>query len=74
MNESYVGLGARMVRDLFKAAKEAAPAIIFIDEVDSVAQNRSVQSFNEVVNQLLVEMDGFDSSNKVIVVAATNLQ
>lgn len=73
--EVFVGRGAARVRDLFKEAKEAAPSIIFIDELDAVGGSRG-RSFNDerdqTLNQLLTEMDGFDSDVKVIVMAATN--
>ncbi|CAM0904278.1 unnamed protein product [Alopecurus aequalis] len=73
--EMFVGRGAARVRELFKEAKEAAPSIIFIDELDAVGGSRG-RSFNDerdqTLNQLLTEMDGFDSDVKVIVMAATN--
>ncbi len=78
--EAVVGVGASRVRDLFRKAKEAAPAIVFIDELDAVGRARSGgPSFGggndereQTLNQILTEMDGFDSSTKVIVVGATN--
>lgn len=72
--ERLVGVGASRVRKLFEEAKCKAPAIIFIDEIDSIAQNRySNGSYNEqTLNQLLAEMDGFDSNDNIIVIAATN--
>lgn len=76
--EMFVGLGASRVRDLFKKAKEKAPAIIFIDEIDAVAKKRHGKfgggndERDNTLNQLLVEMDGFDTDSKVIVLAATN--
>ncbi len=79
--EAIVGVGAARVRDLFKQAKEAAPAIIFIDELDAVGRSRTsgVAGFSggndereQTLNQILTEMDGFDSSTKVIVIGATN--
>jgi len=78
--EAVVGVGASRVRDLFRKAKEAAPAIIFIDELDAVGRARSGgPSFGggsdereQTLNQILTEMDGFDTSTKVIVVGATN--
>lgn len=72
--EKYVGVGASRVRDLFSKAKKMAPCIIFIDEIDSVAQNRyNGKSYSEqTLNQLLAEMDGFDTKDNVIVIAATN--
>jgi cell division protease FtsH len=79
--EAIVGVGASRVRDLFTKAKEAAPAIIFIDELDAVGRSRTsgVAGFSggndereQTLNQILTEMDGFDSSTGVIVIAATN--
>jgi cell division protease FtsH len=75
--EMFVGVGASRVRDLFKQAREKAPCIIFIDELDAVGRTRatSMSSNDEreqTLNQLLVEMDGFDSRTGVIIVAATN--
>src|SRR5260221_648851 len=78
--EAIVGVGATRVRDLFKRAKEAAPAIIFIDELDAIGRSRSAGgSFGggadereQTLNQILTEMDGFDPSTSVIVLAATN--
>lgn len=77
--EMFVGVGASRVRDLFKQAKEKAPAIIFIDEIDAIGRargkNASVGSNDErenTLNQLLTEMDGFGTNNGVIILAATN--
>jgi cell division protease FtsH len=79
--EAIVGVGASRVRDLFKQAKEAAPAIVFIDELDAVGRSRTsaVAGFSggndereQTLNQILTEMDGFDSSTGVIVIGATN--
>lgn len=77
--EMFVGVGASRVRDLFKQAKEKAPSIIFIDEIDAVGRSRdkakSMQSNDErenTLNQLLSELDGFDANSGVIVLAATN--
>jgi AFG3 family protein len=77
--EMFVGVGASRVRDLFEKAKEKAPAIIFIDEIDAIGRSRgkaaSLQSNDEresTLNQLLTEMDGFDGNTGVIVMAATN--
>ena len=77
--EMFVGVGASRVRDLFKKAKEKAPSIIFIDEVDAIGRSRGkVQSFQandereNTLNQLLTEMDGFEANTGVIVLAATN--
>jgi cell division protease FtsH len=74
--EMLVGAGASRVRDLFSKAKKASPAIIFIDEIDSIARKRGtvINSGNteQTLNQILVEMDGFDKNTNVIVIAATN--
>jgi cell division protease FtsH len=76
--EMFVGVGASRVRDLFKLAKTAAPAIIFIDEIDAVGRARGVgvgggnDEREQTLNQILVEMDGFEPNEKVIVMAATN--
>lgn len=76
--EMFVGVGASRVRDLFEQAKAAAPAIVFIDELDAVGRRRGagVGTVNDereqTLNQLLVEMDGFDERHEVIIVAATN--
>ncbi|HHW83293.1 MAG TPA: ATP-dependent zinc metalloprotease FtsH [Actinomycetales bacterium] len=76
--EMFVGVGASRVRDLFDQAKENAPAIIFIDEIDAVGRHRGAgmggghDEREQTLNQLLVEMDGFDSSTNVILIAATN--
>ena len=76
--EMFVGMGASKVRDLFKQAKEKAPCIVFIDEIDAIGGKRSSGSYGgndereQTLNQLLTEMDGFDSSNGVIILAATN--
>jgi cell division protease FtsH len=79
--EAIVGVGASRVRDLFSKAKEAAPAIVFIDELDAVGRSRTsgVAGFSggndereQTLNQILTEMDGFDSSTSVIVIGATN--
>jgi len=71
----YVGMGAKRVRDLFAVAKLNAPSIIFIDEIDAVGKARGIGSNDEreaTLNELLTQMDGFDSSSGVMVVAATN--
>ena len=71
----YVGMGAKKVRELFAKAKQSAPAIIFIDEIDAVGKARSGKSNDEresTLNELLTQMDGFDGENGVIVIAATN--
>lgn len=76
--EMFVGVGASRVRDLFKVAKKAAPAIIFIDEIDAVGRVRGTgigggnDEREQTLNQILVEMDGFEPNEKVIVMAATN--
>jgi len=76
--EMFVGVGASRVRDLFKMAKRAAPAIIFIDEIDAVGRVRGGgygggnDEREQTLNQILVEMDGFEPNDKVIVMAATN--
>lgn len=77
--EMFVGVGASRVRDLFKQAKEKAPCIVFIDEIDAIGRARGrsvVQGANDerenTLNQLLTEMDGFESNNGVIIIAATN--
>ena len=71
----YVGMGAKKVRELFAKAKQSAPAIIFIDEIDAVGKARSGKSNDEresTLNELLTQMDGFDGDSGVIVIAATN--
>lgn len=71
----YVGMGAKRVHDLFQAAKNNSPSIIFIDEIDAVGKKRDGQRNDEreaTLNQLLTEMDGFEGSSGVIVIAATN--
>ena len=76
--EMFVGVGASRVRDLFKDAKEAAPSIIFIDEIDAVGRQRGAglggghDEREQTLNQLLVEMDGFEGSDSVVLIAATN--
>ena len=75
--EMFVGMGASKVRDLFKQAKEKAPCIVFIDEIDAIGKKRNNQlSSNDereqTLNQLLTEMDGFEGNNGVIILAATN--
>ena len=76
--EMFVGVGASRVRDLFKKAKESAPSIIFIDEIDAVGRMRGAglggghDEREQILNQLLVEMDGFESNQGVILMAATN--
>lgn len=76
--EMFVGVGASRVRDLFKQAKKSAPAIVFIDEIDAVGRHRGAglggghDEREQTLNQILVEMDGFESDTSVIVIAATN--
>lgn len=76
--EMFVGVGASRVRDLFKQAKKNAPAIVFIDEIDAVGRHRGAglggghDEREQTLNQILVEMDGFDTTTNVIVIAATN--
>ena len=76
--EMFVGVGASRVRDLFEQAKAAAPAIIFVDEIDAVGRHRGAglggghDEREQTLNQLLVEMDGFDQKAGVILIAATN--
>ena len=75
--EMFVGMGASKVRDLFKQAKEKAPCIVFIDEIDAIGKKRENQLASndereQTLNQLLTEMDGFESNNGVIILAATN--
>jgi cell division protease FtsH len=76
--EMFVGVGASRVRDLFKMAKKAAPAIIFVDEIDAIGRTRGGgygggnDEREQTLNQILVEMDGFEPTEKVIVMAATN--
>lgn len=76
--EMFVGVGASRVRDLFDQAKQSAPAIIFVDEIDAVGRHRGAgigggnDEREQTLNQLLVEMDGFDSQTNVILIAATN--
>ena len=73
--EVYVGLGAKRIRELFESAKKKAPAIIFIDEIDAVGGTRKLKdqsALKMTLNELLVQMDGFDENNGVIVIGATN--
>ncbi len=77
--EMFVGMGASKVRDLFKQAKEKAPCIVFIDEIDAIGQKRSTGGYGggndereQTLNQLLTEMDGFEGNTRVIILAATN--
>ena len=76
--EMFVGMGASKVRDLFKQAKEKAPCIVFIDEIDAIGQKRNSSQFGgndereQTLNQLLTEMDGFEGNTGVIILAATN--
>ena len=75
--EMFVGMGASKVRDLFRQAKEKAPCIVFIDEIDAIGQKRDGRAGGndereQTLNQLLTEMDGFETNNGVIIIAATN--
>ena len=76
--EMFVGMGAAKVRDLFKQANEKAPCIVFIDEIDTICKKRDTQGISgndereQTLNQLLTEMDGFDGSKGVVILAATN--
>ena len=76
--EMFVGMGAARVRDLFKQAQEKAPCIVFIDEIDAIGKRRDSGQFGgndereQTLNQLLSEMDGFDGSKGVVILAATN--
>ena len=76
--EMFVGVGASRVRDLFEQGKKNAPCIIFIDEIDAVGRHRGAglggghDEREQTLNQLLVEMDGFESNEGVILIAATN--
>jgi cell division protease FtsH len=76
--EMFVGVGAKRVRDLFALARENQPCIVFIDEIDAIGKTRSAHGFGgndereQTVNQLLCEMDGFDDTSQIVVLAATN--
>ncbi len=76
--EMFVGVGASRVRDLFKRARDQAPAVIFVDEIDAVGRQRGIglgggnDEREQTLNQILVEMDGFDTDTNVIIIAATN--
>src|SRR5579871_185174 len=75
--EMFVGVGASRVRDLFNQARQSAPCVVFIDEIDAVGRKRAMKAMgneerDQTLNQLLVEMDGFNASNAVVVLAATN--
>ena len=76
--EMFVGMGASKVRDLFKQAKEKAPCIVFIDEIDAIGKKRDGQMAGgndereQTLNQLLTEMDGFGANEGIIIIAATN--
>jgi ATP-dependent metalloprotease FtsH len=75
--EMFVGVGASRVRDLFNQARQVAPCVVFIDEIDAVGRKRSIRVSNnderdQTLNQLLVELDGFDSRKAIVVLAATN--
>lgn len=74
----FVGLGAAKVRDLFEQAKDKAPCIVFIDEIDTIGKKRDGAGFSgndereQTLNQLLAEMDGFEGNGGVVILAATN--
>ena len=76
--EMFVGVGASRVRDLFERAKAEAPAIVFVDEIDAVGRHRGAglggghDEREQTLNQILVEMDGFDNDTNIIIIAATN--
>ena len=76
--EMFVGVGASRVRDLFEQAKKNSPCIIFIDEIDAVGRHRGAgmgggnDEREQTLNQILVEMDGFDSETNIVIIAATN--
>ena len=76
--EMFVGVGASRVRDLFEQAKQAAPCIVFMDEIDAVGRHRGAglggghDEREQTLNQLLVEMDGFELKDNIILIAATN--
>lgn len=74
--ELYVGVGASRVRELFKKARELEPAIIFVDEIDAIGRKRgrseNSSEYDQTLNQILVEMDGFDEHSNIVVIAATN--
>ncbi|KPU26654.1 cell division protein FtsH [Caloranaerobacter sp. TR13] len=73
--EKYVGVGAKRIRTLFEKARKEAPSIIFIDEIDAIGSKRNIDSNNEkdqTLNQLLIEMDGFNKNQTIIVIGATN--
>lgn len=72
-----MGVGARRVKDLFQKARESQPALIFIDEIDSIGGSRSAAQSGQqraVINQILTEMDGFKQGDSIIVIGATNLE
>ena len=77
--EMFVGVGASRVRDMFDQAKKQAPCIVFIDEIDAVGRHRGAgmggghDEREQTLNQLLVEMDGFEDNQAIIIIAATNL-
>ncbi|KAN0050671.1 hypothetical protein ACTA71_003816 [Dictyostelium dimigraforme] len=71
-DEKYVGVGSRRVRELFTAAREKQPCIIFIDEIDAVGKSRNTAHHNETLLQLLTEMDGFEGNSQIMIIGATN--
>jgi ATP-dependent metalloprotease len=75
--EMYVGVGAKRIRELFEAAKEKAPCIIFIDEIDAVGGSRKLKdqsALKMTLNELLVQMDGYEENSGIIVIGATNFK
>lgn len=72
-DQIFVGSGARNIRDLFKKARKSQPAIIFIDEIDTIGGKRQMEP-NNTLNQLLVEIDGFRKDERIILIGATNLE
>ena len=74
-DELYVGVGAKRIRDLFSQARDKAPAIIFIDELDAIGGKRNPKDqayAKQTLNQLLVELDGFSQTEGIIIIGATN--
>ncbi|KAK5581983.1 hypothetical protein RB653_003564 [Dictyostelium firmibasis] len=71
-DEKYVGVGSRRIRELFAAAREKQPCIIFIDEIDAVGKSRNNTQYNDTLLQLLAEMDGFEGNSQIMIIGATN--
>ncbi|EGC31896.1 hypothetical protein DICPUDRAFT_5265, partial [Dictyostelium purpureum] len=71
-DEKYVGVGSRRIRELFTAAREKQPCIIFIDEIDAVGKSRNNTQYNDTLLQLLAEMDGFEGNSQIMIIGATN--